>query len=547
MFARPPRLNPEKHRIAEEEFLVLENARIIRHSNLRWASPLHLVPKKDGSWRPCGDYRRLNAVTIPDSYPLPNMQSLNDRMAGCTVFSKIDLVKAYHQIPIAEEDIQKTAIAMPFGLWEFLFMAFGLRNAAQALQQLKDNILMGLDYVFSFLDDDGVFSKSKEQHWTHLRTMFAILAANGLALNLEKCVFGVSELDFLGHRISAAGVAPLQDNVQVILDFPKPIDCKALQRFLGMINFYRRFLSGVAGTLRPLTAALSGNPKTLPWTPDMETAFAAAKEAFVATIPLAHPLLGAVLTLAADTSDTHVGAVLQQQVGQHWQPLEFFSKKLSKSEVNYSTFDRELLAAVSGIKHSRSRLEGCPFQLWTDHKPLIFALHRVSPPTSGRQQRHLAFISEYTNQLVYLPGTSNVVAEALSRPAAAAAAGVEWVCALCAAIADKSPIDLKDMALRQILCPQVQALCSSPGLRIITQKVGNLDLIGDSSTGTFCPLVPRDLRGQVFKHLHRAAHPGRRATHRLTSSRYIWKGLSTDVTAWAKACLGCQRATDAVL
>jgi hypothetical protein len=245
------------------------------------------------------------------------MQSLNDCMAGCTVFSKIDLVKAYHQIPIAEEDIQKTAIATPFGLREFLFMAFSLRNAAQALQLLKDNILMGLDYVFSLLDDDGVFSKSKEQHWTHLRTLFAILAANGLALNLEKCIFAVSELDFLGHCISTTGVTPLRDNVQVILDFPKPADCKAMQRFLGMINFYRRFLPGVAGTLPPLTAALSGNPKTLPWTRDMETAFAATKAALVATVPLAYPLPGAVLALATDTSDTHVGAVLQQQVGQH--------------------------------------------------------------------------------------------------------------------------------------------------------------------------------------------------------------------------------------
>jgi cleavage and polyadenylation specificity factor subunit 1 len=166
------------------------------------------------------------------------MQSLNDRMAGWSVFLKIFyLVKAYHHIPIAEEDIPKTAIATPFGLWEFLFMAFGLRNAAQALQQLKDNILMGLDYVFSFLDDDWVCGKSKEQHRTHLRTLFAILAANRLSLNLEKCVLAVSKLDFLGHRISAASDAPLQVNVQVILDFPKPPDCKALQRFLGMMNF----------------------------------------------------------------------------------------------------------------------------------------------------------------------------------------------------------------------------------------------------------------------------------------------------------------------
>ncbi len=139
VFARPQRLDPEKHHIAEEEFLALEKAGIIRRSNSPWASPLHLVTKKDGSWRPCGDYHRLNAVTIPDRYPLPNMQSLNDRMAGCTVF-KNHLVKAYHQIPIAEEDIPKTAIATPFGLWEFLFMAFGLRNTAQALQWLKDNI-----------------------------------------------------------------------------------------------------------------------------------------------------------------------------------------------------------------------------------------------------------------------------------------------------------------------------------------------------------------------------------------------------------------------
>jgi hypothetical protein len=164
----------------------------------------------------------------------------------------------------------------------------------------------------------------------------------------------------------------------------------------------------------------------------METPITAAKAALVAAVPLAHPLLGAVLSLAMDASDTHVGAVIQQQVGQHWQPLGFFSKKLSKTVVNYTTVDQELLAAVSGIKHFHSRLEGCPFQLWKDHKPLIFALNWVPLPTSGRQKRHLAFISEYTNQLVYVPGRSNVIADGLSRPAAAATGTAR----VCAAIAD---------------------------------------------------------------------------------------------------------------
>jgi hypothetical protein len=228
--------------------------------------------------------------------------------------------------------------------------------------------------------------------------------------------------------------------------------------------------------------------------------------------------------------------VLQQQVGTDWQPLGFFSHKLSKTEGNYSTFDRELLAAYTGIRHFPTMLEGRQFQLWTDHKPLVAALQPVSPPWSGRQQRQLAYISEYTTDLQHVPGTSNVVADALSRPPP----GRADLC--CAAAADRAPLDLADLALRQILCPQVQALRSRPGLHIITQQVGNLSLLGDAATGTFRPLVPTQLRRQVFDSLHGAAHPGMRATRRLISSRYVWPGLAKDVTAWARACLHCQRA-----
>jgi hypothetical protein len=166
----------------------MEKAGIIRRSNSPWGSTLHWSPRRMGRGTPAVTFVTLRPSQFPTGTPFPTCSPSMTAWQGAQFFSKIDLVKAYLQIPIAKEDIAKTAIATPFGLWEFLFMALSLRNAAKALQRLKDNILMGHDYVFFFLDDDGVFSKSREQHWTLLRTLFAIFAANGLALNLEKCV-----------------------------------------------------------------------------------------------------------------------------------------------------------------------------------------------------------------------------------------------------------------------------------------------------------------------------------------------------------------------
>jgi hypothetical protein len=178
-----------------------------------------------------------------------------------------------------------------------------------------------------------------------------------------------------------------------------------------MVNFYRQFLPKIAQILTPLTNLLKGKdlPKVLPWDQQHDAAFAAA-------VPLAHPRPEAALALATNTSDTYIGGVLQQQVGGHWQPLGFFSRRLQPVEANYSTFDRELLVADQAIKHFLPQVEGRVFQLWTDHKPLVAAMMRVTPPISGRQQRHLAFISEHTCDVRHTPSVDNVVADALSRP-----------------------------------------------------------------------------------------------------------------------------------
>jgi len=308
--SRYRRLDPEKLEIARAEFAELEKQGIVRRSSSSWSSPLHMVPKADGSWRPCGDYRRLNLVTVPDMYPPPHMEDLSARLAGKVIFSKLDLRKGYYQVPVAEKDVAKTAIITPFGLFEFLRMPFGLRNAGQSFQRLMDHIMAGLQHVFVYMDDILVASKSRAEHHQHVREVMKRLSTHGLVLNKEKCVFYASEVEYLGHNVSAKGIRPLAARVAAIEDFPPPTTRGELQRFLGMVNYYRRFVKGAAAILKPLTDATrgpGGQSTQIVMTDDMCTAFSEAKMALVKAAVLVHPLPSAEISLAVDASDKHVG------------------------------------------------------------------------------------------------------------------------------------------------------------------------------------------------------------------------------------------------
>ena len=220
-----------------------------------------MVQKSNGSWRPCGDFCRLNLITEDDCYPLPNMADITSSLAGASIFSKLDLKKGYHQIPVYPSDVKKTAIITPFGLFEFLRMPFGLKNAGMSFQRFMDRILGGLPFVLIYLDDILVASPDRATHKVHLRAVLQILRENGLVLNRSKCEFFRSEVEFLGLRVTAGGVAPLPDQVSAVADFPQPTTIKELQAFLGAVNFYRRFIPAAAKILLPLTAVLKGGRK----------------------------------------------------------------------------------------------------------------------------------------------------------------------------------------------------------------------------------------------------------------------------------------------
>ena len=420
------RLSPEKLKAAKAEFSRLFKLGHIRPSKSPWAAPIHLVPKGKG-FRIVGDYRRLNARTVPDRYPIKRLMDFTTILKKCKIFSTLDLKRAYNQIPVHPDDVEKTAVITPFGLFESLVMTFGLRNAAQSFQRYADAALSDLPFAFVYIDDILIASSTPELHKMHLKIVLERLHKFGLQLNLEKCALGQTEVKFLGFTINENGYKPLEDKVKSIVEYPQPKTVDELRRFLGMMNFYRECIPRVAHSQIHLNKYLKKAKKKdktpIVWDAVSEQAFADCKKLLAEATLMAFPDEDAELRLVTDASDLSMGAALEvcdmsaREKGMKpvWRPLAFFSRKFNPAQRKYSTYDRELMAIAKAVKHFHYSLEGRSFHVCTDHKPLLYIQIKNHDAAPSHRVRRVTFLSEYDITYSYLPGEDNSVADVLSR------------------------------------------------------------------------------------------------------------------------------------
>ena len=409
------RIPHARRKILESEIDGMLRAGLIEASTSPWCSPMLLVPKSDGTFRPVVDYRDLNKVTVPQNYPMPDLKSLlQDIKTDSAVFSSIDLAKGFLQVPLAESSRPLTAFGTHVGHFQFRVAPMGLRNSPMTFCRLMNIVLQGLlpDGILAYLDDILICSKTVEEHSVKLEKVFRRLAAAGLTINPSKCRFFQKELLFLGHSLSKDGIRPNDAKVKAIKDFPRPTNQKSVLSFLGLAGFYRCFVPKYGSIAAPLTNLLKKTTEWK-WGSEEESAFKTLKDKLVAAPVLVYPDYKRPFHLFTDASAVGLGATLMQNPKGKLNAVAYASRQLNKAQRNYSATERELLAIVWALQHFKQMLLGYKVIVHTDHQALTSALHGKDP--YGRKARYQLVLGEFDLDIVYVRGKDNLPPDALSR------------------------------------------------------------------------------------------------------------------------------------
>ena len=384
-----------------------------------WAAPIVPVVKRDGSIRVCGDYKlTVNQAALVDTYPLPLVQDMFASLSNGKTFTKLDLAQAYQQLPLDADSRPYTTINTHKGLFQYTRLPFGVSAAPAIFQRTMESLLGDLPHVCIYLDDILVTGESESAYLQNLAAVLDRLEAAGIRLKREKCSFMIPKVEYLGHSISAEGIHPIPEKVRAVLEAPPPTDISQLRSFLGMINYYGKFLPNLATLLRPLYDLLHTS-KTWSWRSPQEQAFKKAKELLSTAPLLTHYESTRPLILSCDASPYGVGAVLSHRVEDNTErPVAYASRTLTAAEKKYAQLDKEALSIIFGVKHFHQYLYGRPFTILTDHKPLQYLLGEtkgIPPMASARIQRWALMLSAYRYEIRYKPGAEHNNADGLSR------------------------------------------------------------------------------------------------------------------------------------
>lgn len=501
---------------------------VVEKSESPWCSPLVLLKKKDGSYRMCHDARKLNSLTVKDSYPLPNIQATLDMLRGASYISSIDLKSAFFQVPLAEDSRPLTAFAVPGrGLWQFKRMPFGLCNSGSTFQRLTDAVIAGLENCFGYLDDLVLVSSSWEEHVSLLNRVIERLERANLTVNLEKCELFKSSLVFLGYVVDSQGLRASQDKIKAVVDFPRMRCQRDVRRFLGLCSYYRRFVPNFSRVAGPLCRLLQKNQR-FHWTLECEKAFAELKQLLTSAPVLAVPDFSLPFVIHSDASKLGLGAMISQKFPEGEKVIAYASRTISKAEAKWTVTELECLGIVWAVHQFRPYIEGTRFTVVTDHHSLKW-LNGLKDP-SPRLARWALKLQAYDFEIEYRKGGLNRVPDALSR----APLAVESVELVAEQITDPWYLRLRD---------QIEENPDRfPLWRVEDGKVFKFLSDRDELVNTWKLVIPKEKRPELLEKNHDAPHAGHFGVYKTLkriASDYYWPKMRRDVQVYVARCKKC--------